>query len=500
VPDATSLASETPSAPVEDAPDSSVKQLAAALAAARPKFSGRHFVLSMDLDALNQAGEFRPELERAIAASPDLDRFFRGSAFVPSEDFQRLAVFFTTLPGRPVFFIGSLKPGKFDSNRFLSERVHANDPKHQALDFRTGRSGTFKALNWRFGTAGNLCLLRAGGGSDFIIGARDDLASMGGFLKRNLANFMEKALALVPLREDRAGRVFVQLKGSHITILGRYGCQPNSELLSLSLLGSSGALADAIWELPPGLGRTVTEDDCLRRGAVAALSMGGLSGAADRTVAETPNPEIATVETNIVNDEMKLFIRKFTSRKKADLFWMVPVDDRKVDYCTDAFAPLPKGPQVPASQPLVLEIQKLNDVEAVVTAPATGWFSVTELLKSARIVPEQRDGKTIGVRIFGSSPDTEAGKLGLQNGDRIEAINGEALERPEQLAQRAEHLSLSLSRRGNPLQLMISQRRKVPAKRRTTSAAARPVPASTRKLHGAQAPREAESRHDDRAP
>ncbi len=40
-------------------------------------------------------------------------------------------------------------------------------------------------------------------------------------------------------------------------------------------------------------------------------------------------------------------------------------------------------------------------------------------MKSARIVPETKDGKVLGIRLFGIRPETLLGTLGLQNGDRL---------------------------------------------------------------------------------
>ncbi|MFO0661044.1 MAG: type II secretion system protein GspC [Polyangiaceae bacterium] len=54
-----------------------------------------------------------------------------------------------------------------------------------------------------------------------------------------------------------------------------------------------------------------------------------------------------------------------------------------------------------------------------------------ELIRSARVVPEQENGKTVGVRLFGVRPDSLLGSLGLENGDRLQTINGFDLSNPE---------------------------------------------------------------------
>jgi len=82
-----------------------------------------------------------------------------------------------------------------------------------------------------------------------------------------------------------------------------------------------------------------------------------------------------------------------------------------------------------------------------------------ELMRSARIVPEQKDGKTIGVRLFGVRPDTLLGTLGLKNGDRLEQINGFDMGSPEKALEAyarlrtAENLKIKINRRGQPTTL-----------------------------------------------
>ena len=54
-----------------------------------------------------------------------------------------------------------------------------------------------------------------------------------------------------------------------------------------------------------------------------------------------------------------------------------------------------------------------------------------ELMRQARIVPEQENGKVVGIRLFGVRPDTLLGSLGMENGDRLEKINGFDMASPE---------------------------------------------------------------------
>lgn len=84
------------------------------------------------------------------------------------------------------------------------------------------------------------------------------------------------------------------------------------------------------------------------------------------------------------------------------------------------------------------------------------------LLRSVRIVPEQKDGKLIGIRLFGIKPSSLLNTLGLRNGDRLESINGfevanpgKALEAYARLST-AKRLHVRLDRSGKPLELDLN--------------------------------------------
>ena len=77
-----------------------------------------------------------------------------------------------------------------------------------------------------------------------------------------------------------------------------------------------------------------------------------------------------------------------------------------------------------------------------------------ELMRQARIVPEQENGKVVGIRLFGVKPDSLLGELGMENGDRLEKINGFDMTSPEKALEAyarlrtADHLTVSVNRRG----------------------------------------------------
>jgi general secretion pathway protein C len=77
-----------------------------------------------------------------------------------------------------------------------------------------------------------------------------------------------------------------------------------------------------------------------------------------------------------------------------------------------------------------------------------------DLMRQARIVPEQENGKVVGIRLFGVRPDTLLGTLGMENGDRLQTINGFDMTSPEKALEAyarlrtADHLTIQVNRRG----------------------------------------------------
>ncbi len=77
-----------------------------------------------------------------------------------------------------------------------------------------------------------------------------------------------------------------------------------------------------------------------------------------------------------------------------------------------------------------------------------------ELMKQARIVPEQENGKVVGIRLFGVRNDTLLGTLGMENGDRLQSINGFDMTSPEKALEAyarlrtADHMTVQINRKG----------------------------------------------------
>lgn len=84
------------------------------------------------------------------------------------------------------------------------------------------------------------------------------------------------------------------------------------------------------------------------------------------------------------------------------------------------------------------------------------------LMRSVRVVPEKEGDTVVGIRLFGVRPNTILGMLGMQNGDRLDQINGLDMGSPEKALEAyarlrtASKLAIKVNRRGKPLTLDIN--------------------------------------------
>jgi general secretion pathway protein C len=123
--------------------------------------------------------------------------------------------------------------------------------------------------------------------------------------------------------------------------------------------------------------------------------------------------------------------------------------------------PRPPGGPGPVPADIASKIQRVSDTEFNVDRSVVDKIleNQAELMKSARIVPEQKDGKVVGIRMFGIRPDTLLGTLGFENGDRLEAINGFNMASPEKALEAyarlrtASALNVKVNRRGKAMAL-----------------------------------------------
>ncbi|MFO0667975.1 MAG: type II secretion system protein GspC [Polyangiaceae bacterium] len=126
-----------------------------------------------------------------------------------------------------------------------------------------------------------------------------------------------------------------------------------------------------------------------------------------------------------------------------------------------AATPPPKGGAPSASAELAKGIQKIGPGQYNIDRGTVDKIleNQAELMKMARIVPEKEGDKIVGIRLFGVRPDTMLGLIGLENGDRLQTINGFDIANPEKALEAyarlrsAEKLTVQVNRGGKNINL-----------------------------------------------
>jgi general secretion pathway protein C len=123
----------------------------------------------------------------------------------------------------------------------------------------------------------------------------------------------------------------------------------------------------------------------------------------------------------------------------------------------------PAIPGAPSKVPPEIEkgIQKIDETNFNIDRMVVDKIieNQAELMKTARIVPEQENGKVIGIRLLNIRPDTLLGKLGMQQGDMLKTINGFDMTSPEKALEAyaklrtAPSIQVGVIRGGKPTNL-----------------------------------------------
>jgi general secretion pathway protein C len=202
-------------------------------------------------------------------------------------------------------------------------------------------------------------------------------------------------------------------------------------------------------------------------------SVAALQGAGE------PHPRMRRVGDDVGGKQVTFI--GFNPKENSPSVWLTSADKlcqvllfRTQPPPTAAAPSPPPTPEAPAAPPragpspvppdIASKIQKVSETEFNVDRSVVDKIleNQAELMRSARIVPEQKDGKVVGIRLFGVRPDTLLGTLGLQNGDRLEAINNFNMGSPEKALEAyatlrtASRLDVKVNRRGSPINIGFS--------------------------------------------
>jgi general secretion pathway protein C len=161
----------------------------------------------------------------------------------------------------------------------------------------------------------------------------------------------------------------------------------------------------------------------------------------------------------------RVWLMSGTSRCQAIVGGKAPVAKATTTAPSDSATPAtpapPRGKGKPVPAEIASKIHKVSETEFNVERAVVDNIleNQAELMRSARIVPEKEGDKIVGIRLFGIRPDSLLGTLGLENGDRLQAINGFEMSDPQKALEAyarlrsAERLTVSVNRRGKPVNI-----------------------------------------------
>jgi len=193
--------------------------------------------------------------------------------------------------------------------------------------------------------------------------------------------------------------------------------------------------------------------------SMAALSASGGSSQLVRPGDEISGRTVQIIEWNRVVLTQGPSICQVRMFQPAD----APVQGAPPPAVADVSPAAPRTSGRPGSLPpdIASKIQRISATEFHVDRQVVDRVleNQAELMKSARIVPEQENGKVVGIRLFGIRPDTLLGALGMENGDRLQTINGFDMTSPEKALEAyarlrtADRLTVQINRRGQNINL-----------------------------------------------
>ncbi len=79
------------------------------------------------------------------------------------------------------------------------------------------------------------------------------------------------------------------------------------------------------------------------------------------------------------------------------------------------------------------------------------------LMKSARVIPHEEDGRVTGVKLYGIRRNSLLGRLGVRNGDMLRTINGFSMTSPDTALEAysrlrsADKLTLAIKRQNKEM-------------------------------------------------
>ena len=104
-------------------------------------------------------------------------------------------------------------------------------------------------------------------------------------------------------------------------------------------------------------------------------------------------------------------------------------------------------------------IEKINDNKFIIQRSLVDRVLENQgsLMKTARVIPHEEDGRVVGVRLYGIRRTSLLGRLGVRNGDMLRTINGFDMTSPDTALEAyarlrtADKLTLAVKRQNNDM-------------------------------------------------
>ncbi|HUS28518.1 MAG TPA: PDZ domain-containing protein [Kofleriaceae bacterium] len=121
-------------------------------------------------------------------------------------------------------------------------------------------------------------------------------------------------------------------------------------------------------------------------------------------------------------------------------------------------------PPLPPPDPILDTIEKVDDTHVKMPRKTAEHIFSNPMatMKGARVVPAVKNGQPSGIKLYAIRPSSVFAKLGFANGDTIEDINGVAITSADKALElytklpKLDQVKVTLTRRGNPMQLTIT--------------------------------------------
>jgi general secretion pathway protein C len=90
----------------------------------------------------------------------------------------------------------------------------------------------------------------------------------------------------------------------------------------------------------------------------------------------------------------------------------------------------------------------------------------TKLARTARVIPQMRDGQAVGMKLFGIRPRSPLASLGLQNGDAVTLVQGQPITTPDKALEiyaglkTAKKIEVTIERKGQTMTIVYHLKEK----------------------------------------